>query len=151
MILSLTNSSLGPTFAGRIACEYMGFGSLNLLEYLCDAYEKLSDSSRMQIGWDCGSPLITIVKECNWVAIRIVEKHIHFMNDLVDEPSDDNGNTPLLTAVQMNRIEVAKWLINKSGKKPGIEKRNDKGESSIYLAALKGQADVIKEMLEICK
>ena len=137
-----------------LACEYMPIAcclSFGCFEYLCDAYEELPASFRTKIAWNqFGSPLITIVEGCNWEAIKIVEKHIDFMNDFVDGSFGDNGNTPLLTAVQMNHIEVAKWLINRSGKKPDIEKRNEERESPIYIAALKGQAEVIKEMLEIC-
>jgi ankyrin repeat protein len=136
-----------------MACGLMGYAqsrSLDCFEYLCDSYEHLPDSSRTQITWKFGSPLITIVEGCNWAAIRIIKKHRDFMNSFVDEPFGENGNTPMLTAVQENCIEVAKWLINQPGKKPDIEKRNVKGESPIYLAAQKGQVEVVKEMLEIC-
>jgi ankyrin repeat protein len=120
------------------------------LDFLCDAYEQLADSSRAQIRWVGGRPLFEIVMGCNWQAIRIVEKHRDFMNSFVDEPFDNNKNTPLLSAVQGNCTEVAKWLMNQPGKKPDILKRNEDGVSPIYLAALKGQAEVIKTMLEIC-
>jgi ankyrin repeat protein len=129
---------------------YAQRASLDCLEYLCDVYDKLPDSSRKEITWSSyGSPLIEIVKGCNWAAIRIVEKHRDFMNNLVDEPFDDNANTPMLIAVRENYIEIAKWLTNLSGKNPDIEKKNVKGESPIYLVALKGQVEVIKDML-IC-
>jgi ankyrin repeat protein len=127
---------------------YAQRASLDCLEYLCDVYDKLPDSSRKEITWSSyGSPLIEIVKGCNWAAIRIVEKHRDFMNNLVDEPFDDNANTPMLIAVRENYIEIAKWLINLPGKNPDIEKKNVKGESPIYLVALKGQVEVIKDML----
>jgi ankyrin repeat protein len=125
--------------------------SVNCFEYLCDAYEQLTELSRAQVTfWGKNSPLITIVEHCNWVGIRIVEKHADLMNYLVDEPTDSQGSTPLLIAIKKGYVEVAKWLINKPGMKPDIAKRNNERESPIYLAALKGQAEIIKEMLEIC-
>ena len=152
-IRSFTIRSLGPASASRIACGYIGYAqrrSFDCLDFLCDAYEQLPDSSRAQIRWVGGRPLFEIVMGCNWQAIRIVEKHRDFMNSFVDEPFDNNKNTPLLSAVQGNCTEVAKWLMNQPGKKPDILKRNEDGVSPIYLAALKGQAEVIKTMLEIC-
>jgi ankyrin repeat protein len=124
--------------------------SLKCLEYILEIYDQLPDSSRSKIIWiDGNSPLFTITKKCCWAAMRIVEKHPSFIKDVVDEPGSD-GSTPLLVAVKRNHIEVVKWLMNNSGMKLEIERRNRKGETAIYLAALNGQADVIKEMLERC-
>ncbi|CAB4017884.1 ankyrin repeat domain-containing, partial [Paramuricea clavata] len=138
----------------EIACGYMSWAvyqcSVNCFEYLCGAYEQLTNSSRTQVTWHrTGSPFFRIVKECNWAAIRIAEKHGDLMNYLVDEPTESQESTPLLIAIQNDYEEVAKWLIKEPEKKPDIEKRNAQGESPIYLAALKGQAEIIKEMLEI--
>ena len=137
-----------------MACERMSkticHNSFKCLEYLLEIYEQLSDSSRSEIRWiDGQSPLCAITKECCWAAMRLVEKYPNFMQHVVDE-LDNDGSTPLLTTVQRNDTEVAKWLMYNSKKKLDIEKRNCKGETAIYLAALNGHADVIKEMFERC-
>ena len=154
--------------------EAVEYNSLKCLKELLTIYEKLreSDYSYDGIGpieidkplryrkfghnWfndedPKESSLHVVASRCSAIrAMQIIEKYPNFMHYHVDA-TDEHGSTPLLIAVKRNNVDVAKRLLNYEVKRANITKTNKSNESPIYLAALNGRVEILKEMLKLCK
>ena len=80
--------------------------------------------------------------------MQLVANYPNFMTEFVNKP-DSEGSTPLVIAIKANNVEIALYLLD-SGNEDVIIQKNSRKESPIYLAALNGQTDIIKEILNRC-
>jgi ankyrin repeat protein len=74
--------------------------------------------------------------------IAIFEYFLSNMNDL--NVKDLEGNTPFLTALEYNSVEIIKFLSHKQINKKAV---NGKGENAIHLAAKRNDLKVMNEAL----
>lgn len=87
------------------------------------------DDSKVDIigKYPLGSPLLAAIKRENMPVVVKLLEHGADVNIC-----DDNGNTPLHVAIDKNRIDIVKKLLEVSG--VDVEMRNDAGDTPLYKA-----------------
>ena len=87
------------------------------------------DDSKVDIigKYPLGSPLLAAIKRENMPVVVKLLEHGADVNIC-----DDNGNTPLHVAIDKNRIDIVKKLLEVSG--VDVEMRNDAGDTPIHRA-----------------
>lgn len=87
------------------------------------------DDSKVDIigKYPLGSPLLAAIKRENMPVVVKLLEHGADVNIC-----DDNGNTPLHVAIDKNRIDIVKKLLEVSG--VDVEMRNDAGDAPIHRA-----------------
>ena len=153
--------------------EAVEFNSLKCLGHLLETYENLSKLQsksmketklpeldigmrrrRFGLNWPTddipeGSPIhLMATRRSSLGTMQLVANYPNFMTEFVNKP-DSEGSTPLVIAIKANNVEIALYLLD-SGNEDVIIQKNSRKESPIYLAALNGQTDIIKEILNRC-
>ena len=156
--------------------EAVEFNSLKCLEQLLKIYDdllsKLPPESmeemilpeldielrhrRYGLNWPAddlpkGTPLHLIASRRSALrAMKLVANNPNVMKQLANKP-DSEGSTPLLIAAKAGNVKVAVCLMESIKDKHVIIQKNSKKESPIYFAALNGETDLIKVMLNRCE
>lgn len=128
--------------------------SLKCMEYLFRLYDEMVDRAE-----DLKDKLNESVKEItshpymtylHYIAksysalelMNILCKYDEFIQPILSQ-ADDEGRTPLHLAIRRNNVGIAKCLIRCGA---DVERKNRQKETPIYLAALNGQVEVLKEI-----
>ena len=86
---------------------------------------------------------ISLIKACQDGDLKEVKSLIEKGANL--EIVDGRGYTPILFASWKDHLEVAKFLVEVGN--ADIQDKNDRGETALYIASLKGYISLRKERI----
>jgi ankyrin repeat protein len=76
---------------------------------------------------------------------NVEEEMVEYSRSRRPEPPSYYGNRPLHRAVQLDRVEIARLLLDH---KAQIDARNDFGQTPLHVAATSGKADMVRLLLK---